>query len=206
MYSPKFIHHQKGHEGTRRFESCKDFLSWSFVSLVVVVMISLQGSDVQLCSALADCLGCLITILITMPTLIPLPTRIESAESKPKVIEEYVGRVNTATPRHQRLPTCAVPKAGRSRARDSGSLTIPVVCGARCGCSINPAKLMCGRASRHRAPRRVGPLLDPILGGAQYIALACQPSPPTQSIATARISCLAFNSSYVGRRRYIPAF
>ena len=36
-----------------------------------------------------------------MPTLIPHPTRIESARSKPqnqaKIIEEYVGRVNTAT-------------------------------------------------------------------------------------------------------------
>jgi ethanolamine utilization protein EutQ len=32
-----------------------------------------------------------------MPTLIPHPTRIESAGSKPKIIEEYVGRVNTAT-------------------------------------------------------------------------------------------------------------
>jgi mannose-6-phosphate isomerase-like protein (cupin superfamily) len=33
-----------------------------------------------------------------MPTLIPHPTRIESTGSKPKIIEEYVGRVNTATP------------------------------------------------------------------------------------------------------------
>jgi mannose-6-phosphate isomerase-like protein (cupin superfamily) len=32
-----------------------------------------------------------------MPTLIPHPTRIASAGSKPKVIEEYVGHVNTAT-------------------------------------------------------------------------------------------------------------
>ncbi len=32
-----------------------------------------------------------------MPTLIPHATLIESAGSKPKVIEEYVGRVNTAT-------------------------------------------------------------------------------------------------------------
>ena len=32
-----------------------------------------------------------------MPTLIPHPTRIESAGNKPKVIEEYVGHVNTAT-------------------------------------------------------------------------------------------------------------
>jgi len=32
-----------------------------------------------------------------MPTLIPHPTRIESAGNKPKVIEEYVGRINNAT-------------------------------------------------------------------------------------------------------------
>jgi ethanolamine utilization protein EutQ len=30
-----------------------------------------------------------------MPTLIPHPTRIEASGSKPKVIEEYVGRVNS---------------------------------------------------------------------------------------------------------------
>lgn len=33
-----------------------------------------------------------------MPTLIANPTRIESAGNKPKIIEEYVGRVKTATP------------------------------------------------------------------------------------------------------------
>jgi ethanolamine utilization protein EutQ len=32
-----------------------------------------------------------------MPTLIPHPTRIESAGNKPKIIEEYVGHVNTST-------------------------------------------------------------------------------------------------------------
>jgi ethanolamine utilization protein EutQ len=32
-----------------------------------------------------------------MPTLVPHPTRIESAGTKPKIIEEYVGLVNTAT-------------------------------------------------------------------------------------------------------------
>jgi quercetin dioxygenase-like cupin family protein len=32
-----------------------------------------------------------------MPTLIPHPTRIESPGNKPKIIEEYVGPVNTAT-------------------------------------------------------------------------------------------------------------
>ncbi|MGA7292602.1 MAG: cupin [Terriglobales bacterium] len=32
-----------------------------------------------------------------MPTLIPHPTRIESAGNKPKIIDEYAGSVNTST-------------------------------------------------------------------------------------------------------------
>lgn len=32
-----------------------------------------------------------------MPTLIPKPTRIQAAGNKPKIIDEYVGRVNTQT-------------------------------------------------------------------------------------------------------------
>jgi ethanolamine utilization protein EutQ len=32
-----------------------------------------------------------------MPTLIPHPTRIQSAGNKPKLIDEYVGRLNTKT-------------------------------------------------------------------------------------------------------------
>lgn len=32
-----------------------------------------------------------------MPTLIPSPTRIQAAGTKPKLIDEYVGRVNTGT-------------------------------------------------------------------------------------------------------------
>jgi ethanolamine utilization protein EutQ len=32
-----------------------------------------------------------------MPTLIPQPTRIRSAGNKPKLIDEYIGRVNTKT-------------------------------------------------------------------------------------------------------------
>lgn len=33
-----------------------------------------------------------------MPTLIPAPTKIAAAGSKPKLIEEYIGRVNSGTP------------------------------------------------------------------------------------------------------------
>jgi ethanolamine utilization protein EutQ len=32
-----------------------------------------------------------------MPTFIPQPTRIEAAGNKPKLIDEYIGRVNTRT-------------------------------------------------------------------------------------------------------------
>jgi len=151
-------------------------------------------------------LGCLITILITMPTLIPHPTRIESAGSKPKVIEEYVGRVNTATPgisvAHMRSPE-GWEEPGQTPEFDEytvvlrGTLRVQHKSGGT-GCG--------GGQGRHRAPRRVGPLLDPILGRRSYIALCLPAFSPDTVIATARISCLAFNSSYVGRRRYIPAF
>jgi len=43
-----------------------------------------------------------------MPILISQPTRIEAAGNKPKLIDEYVGRVNSATPgvsvAHMRSP------------------------------------------------------------------------------------------------------
>lgn len=37
------------------------------------------------------------TGILTMPTLIPSPTRVEAAGNKPKLIDEYIGRVNSAT-------------------------------------------------------------------------------------------------------------
>jgi mannose-6-phosphate isomerase-like protein (cupin superfamily) len=44
-----------------------------------------------------------------MPTLIPAPTRIAAAGNKPKLIDEYVGRVNSKTPElsvaHMRSPS-----------------------------------------------------------------------------------------------------
>ena len=43
-----------------------------------------------------------------MPTLIPQPTRIQSAGNKPKLIDEYIGRVNSksssASVAHMRSP------------------------------------------------------------------------------------------------------
>jgi len=34
-----------------------------------------------------------------MPTLIPQPTRITAAGKKAKLIDEYIGRINSKTPR-----------------------------------------------------------------------------------------------------------
>ena len=58
-------------------------------------------------------------ILIEMPTLIAQPTRIQAAGTKPKLIDEFVGRVNSKTDgvsvAHMRSP------AGLARARtDAG--------------------------------------------------------------------------------------
>jgi ethanolamine utilization protein EutQ len=43
-----------------------------------------------------------------MPTLIPQPTRVQAAGNKPKLIDEYIGRVNTkssaASVAHMRSP------------------------------------------------------------------------------------------------------
>jgi mannose-6-phosphate isomerase-like protein (cupin superfamily) len=43
-----------------------------------------------------------------MPTLIPAPTRVTAAGNKPKLIDEYIGQVNTKTPEisvaHMRSP------------------------------------------------------------------------------------------------------
>ena len=43
-----------------------------------------------------------------MPTLIVKPTRIQAAGTKPKLIDEYIGRVNSETPAvsvaHMRSP------------------------------------------------------------------------------------------------------
>src|SRR3979490_1251765 len=48
--------------------------------------------DCQLASRVSRLLRC-----FTMPTLIPQPTRIQPAGPKPKIIDEYIGRVNTST-------------------------------------------------------------------------------------------------------------
>jgi mannose-6-phosphate isomerase-like protein (cupin superfamily) len=44
-----------------------------------------------------------------MPTLIPAPTRIEAAGNKPKLIDEYIGRVNSC---HEQLSVAHMRSPG----------------------------------------------------------------------------------------------
>jgi mannose-6-phosphate isomerase-like protein (cupin superfamily) len=57
-----------------------------------------------------------------MPTLIPKPTRIEAAGNLPKIIDEYVGRVNSRTPEvsvaHMRSPGGWVEPGQRPQFRE----------------------------------------------------------------------------------------
>jgi len=62
-----------------------------------------------------------------MPTLIPRPSRVEAAGTKPKLIDEYVGRVNTGEPRlsvaHMRSPSGWV-EPGQTPAFDEYTLVL----------------------------------------------------------------------------------
>src|SRR5215467_3864557 len=62
-----------------------------------------------------------------MPTLIAQPTRIESAGNKPKLIDEYVGRVNSATGElsvaHMRSP-CGWVEPGQTPEFDEYTLVL----------------------------------------------------------------------------------
>ena len=48
-----------------------------------------------------------------MPTLVAQPTRIRAAGTKPKLIDEFIGRVNTRL-QESASPTCAVRRVGKS--------------------------------------------------------------------------------------------
>ena len=62
-----------------------------------------------------------------MPTLIPKPTRIQSAGNKPKLIDEYIGRVNSQTTStsvaHMRSPGGWI-EAGQTPAFDEFTIVL----------------------------------------------------------------------------------
>ena len=109
-----------------------------------------------------------------MPTLIESPTRIEAAGNKPKLIDEYVGRVRSGTSAvsiaHMRSPA-----AGSSRGKRLSSTNIR---SSSRGPSRRVTSRRDGRSSRPSGPgrgRRVGASSTPESDGAEYVAV-CLPA------------------------------
>ena len=120
-----------------------------------------------------------------MPKLIPAPTRIAAAGTKPKIIEEFIGRVNSSEDRvsiaHMRSPGGWV-EPGQTPEFDEytvvlrGQLRVTHRSGA-----INVER----GAGDHRPRRRVGPgTAAPRPKGPSTSRFACPPSHRKPSTAT----------------------
>jgi mannose-6-phosphate isomerase-like protein (cupin superfamily) len=110
-----------------------------------------------------------------MPTLIPRPTRIESAGTKRKIIEEYVGRVNTSTAgisvAHMRSPE-GWEEPGQTP--DFDEYTVVLQGTVRIQYRNDPMDVAAGQAVIARRGEWVR-YSTPFPGGAEYIAL-CLPA------------------------------
>jgi mannose-6-phosphate isomerase-like protein (cupin superfamily) len=110
-----------------------------------------------------------------MPTLIPHPTRIEAAGSKPKLIEEYVGRVNSNTSAlsvaHMRSPE-GWEEPGQTPEFDEYTLVLRGMLRVQHkGGSLDVAA---GQAILAHAGEWVR-YSSPLAGGAEYVAI-CLPA------------------------------
>ena len=76
-----------------------------------------------------------------MPTYIAKPTRFEAAGNKPKLIDEFVGRVNSATSQTS-IAHCAAPADGGNPAKPRSSTSLRSYCAACCAWNIAPAPSM----------------------------------------------------------------
>jgi len=110
-----------------------------------------------------------------MPTLIPRPSRVEAAGTEPKLIDEYVGRVNTGESRlsvaHMRSPAGWV-EPGQAPAFDEYTLVL--------------GGLLCVEHREGRLDVRAGQAVHVVAGewvrystpeaeGAEYVAI-CLPA------------------------------
>jgi mannose-6-phosphate isomerase-like protein (cupin superfamily) len=110
-----------------------------------------------------------------MPTLIPQPTRIQSAGNKPKLIDEYIGRVNSKTSAasvaHMRSPEGWI-EPGQTPAFDeftivlNGTLRVEHKSGAFDVTAGQAIVAHAGEWVRYSTPQA---------GGAEYIAV-CLPA------------------------------
>jgi len=71
----------------------------------------------------------------TVPTLIASATRVAAAGNKPKLIDEYFGRVNSAD-EHVSIAHMRSPAAGRSPDRNPSSMSLRLCYEARCAWSM----------------------------------------------------------------------
>jgi ethanolamine utilization protein EutQ len=110
-----------------------------------------------------------------MPTLIPQATRIQSAGNKPKVIDEYIGRVNSKTSAasvaHMRSPEGWI-EPGQTPAFDE--FTIVLKGTLRVDHKIGAFDVTAGQAVVAHAGEWVR-YSTPQEGGAEYIAV-CLPA------------------------------
>ncbi len=110
-----------------------------------------------------------------MPTLIPQPTRIQSAGNIPKVIDEYVGRVNSQTASasiaHMRSPA-GWQEPGQTPAFDE--FTIVLKGTLRVESTSGSLDVVAGQAVIAHANEWIR-YCTPFEGGAEYIAV-CLPA------------------------------
>ena len=100
-----------------------------------------------------------------MPTLVAQPTRVQAAGTKPKVIEEYIGRVNTKTMSvsvaHMRSPQ-GWEEPGQTPEFEEFTLVLQR---HAAGALPRGSDGRDRRPSRRRSPRRVGPVFHAIRTG-----------------------------------------
>jgi ethanolamine utilization protein EutQ len=110
-----------------------------------------------------------------MPTLIPNPTRIQSAGNKPKLIDEYIGRVNSQTSStsiaHMRSPA-GWSEPGQTPAFDE--FTVVLRGTLRVEHKGGSIEVAAGQAIIAHAGEWIR-YSTPHEGGAEYIAV-CQPA------------------------------
>jgi len=110
-----------------------------------------------------------------MPTLVAQPTRISAAGSKPKLIEEYIGRVNTKTAgvsvAHMRSPQ-GWEEPGQTPEFDEFTLVLKGM--VRVRYQDGQMDVMAGQAVIAHGGEWIQ-YLTPAAGGAEYIAV-CMPA------------------------------
>jgi len=116
-----------------------------------------------------------------MPTLIPQPTRIQAAGNKPKLIEEYIGRVNSRTSTlsvaHMRSPEGWVEPG---QAPEFDEFTIVLKGMLRVAHKQGSLEVHAGQAVVTHAGEWVR-YSTPAEGGAEYIAV-CVPAFSLESV------------------------